>query len=284
VQNLSISGQRLWIKLELKAGDRMGGSEYNPTSGVFRIDNFHLKGTYELVPSDHIAKLHYFIYHQDRPELYNVGEIDESDINSFQLQLPLGTYDIFFALNKSNMDLILPNNNTKWETLYAGNYFANGQAEIFGLESEIHVSKNESFAFTLDRMYSQIKFEFTDSDLSLVDKLVITPLHEPYFFATNIQTNPILDQTELVFGNEIKTNKQLIFNQFLGITAESQAISYQVDVYSADDLIRSFSVASSLKNNTQMVFRGELLNDVAMQHNFSIIKNESWGESLEEVF
>lgn len=286
LHDLPLSGERLWIRLDLKAGDRMGGSDYNPTTGVFRIDNFHLKGTYELGQSADIAKLHYFIYHQDKPDIYAVGEIDESDLGDFQLQLPLGGYDVFFALNQSAMDLLLPNNKEDWTTLFVSNYFANAQAEIFGLVDEIEVTQNESYAFTLSRMYSQIKFEFTDTDLTLVDKLVITPLHDPHFFdpSGQVQTNPVLDQTEFVINGDIDANKQVVFNQFLGLLSDPKGISYQLDVYSDDVLIRSFSVASTLKNNMQLVFRGELLKDVAVSNNFTITKNETWGDTVEESF
>lgn len=286
LHDLPISGARLWIKLELKAGDRMGGSEYNPTSGTFRIDNLHFKGTYALETSADIAKLHYFIYHQNKPDIYAIGEIDQTDWGNFEIQLPLGRYDVFLISNQSNMELIFPTTRDAWPTLFASNYFINDQAEIFGIADEIYVSQNESFSFTLNRMYSQIKFEFTDSNLSLVDKIVITPLHDPFFYNPSgvLSTNPILDQTELEFTEGFRDNKQLVFNQFLGLLSTDATISYQLEVYSSDDVIRTLTVTSALNNNIQMVFRGELLNEVPFSHGFAITKNEIWGEPVEATF
>lgn len=279
-------GARLWVKLDLKAGDRMGGSAYNPTSGAFRLDNIHLKGMYELSMSADIAKLHYFIFHQDKADVFAVGEVEEADWGSFQVQLPMGSYDILLISNQSNMELIFPTTSEAWSSLFTSNYFANGQADIFGAVDEIHVNQNENFSFTLGRMYCQIKFEFTDSDLSLVDKIVVTPLHDPFFFAPSgtLSTNPILDQTELLFTAGIQDNKQILFNQFLGLLATDAPISYQLDVYAADEIIRTLTVTSSISHNMQMVFRGELLNGVAFSHGFVVTKNEAWGGELESSF
>src|SRR5690606_20074725 len=110
-------GARLWVKLDLKAGDRMDGPAYNPTSGAFRIDNIHLKGMYELSMSADIAKLHYFIFHQDKAEVYAIGEVDEDQWSGFEVQLPLGSYDIMLISNQSNLELILPSTMDTWSSL-----------------------------------------------------------------------------------------------------------------------------------------------------------------------
>lgn len=286
LSNLENYGTNLWIKLDLKAGDRMDGPAYNPTSGAFRIDNIHLKGMYELSMSADIAKLHYFIFHQDKAEVYAIGEVDEDQWSGFEVQLPLGSYDIMLISNQSNLELILPSTMDTWSSLFASNYFINSQADIFGTVEEIHVTQNGSFSFILKRMFSQIKFEFTDSDLSMVDKIVVTPLHEPHFFAPagSMSSNPILDQTEIEFTSGIADNKQIVFNQFLGLLTDDKHISYQLDVYSSEEIIRSMVATTSLKNNIQMVFRGELLNGVPFSQGFSVTKNESWDGELEQNF
>lgn len=286
LRNLEDYEDMLWIKLDFKAGDRSGAGSYSPTSGVFRIDNIHLKGMYELSMSASIAKLHYFIFHQDKADIYAIGEVDEKDWGEFHVQLPLGSYDVFLISNQSNLELILPTTAETWSDIFASNYFINSPAEIFGKVDEIHVSQDDSFSFTLRRLYSQIKFEFTDDDLNMVDKIVVTPRHEPYFFAPagTLSSNPILDQTELQFSAGITDNKQIIFNQFLGLLSEEADVTYQLDVYAMDDIIRSLTVNSSLRNNMQMVFRGELLSGVPFNQSFVVVKDENWDGEVESDF
>src|SRR5690606_16358329 len=142
---------------------------------------------------------------------------------------------------------------------------------------EIQVTQNENFSFTLKRMFSQIKFEFTDSDLSMVDKIVVTPLHEPHFFAPagSMSSNPILDQTEIEFTIGIADNKQIVFYQFLRLLTDDTPISYQLDVYSSEEIIRSIVATTSLKNNILLVFRCDLLNGLPFSQGYSVTKNES---------
>lgn len=280
LSSLNNFSARLWIKLEFKAGDRTGAGTYNPTSGVFRIDNIRLQGTYELSTSADISKLHYYIFHQDNPDIFSIGEVDEANWGSFDVQLPSGNYDLFLISNQSNMELIVPTANEAWSNIFASNYFVNGQAEIFGLVDEIQVSQDESLSFSLDRMYSQIKFEFTDNDLSAVEKIIVTPLHEPHYFdpAGTIQNNPIVDQTELQFDSGIQENKQIVFNQFLGLLSDEAPISYQLDVYTEGEIARTLTVTSNIKNNMQVVFQGKLLQGLA--YDFIVTKNEAWDGEL----
>ncbi len=284
LQGLVIAGDRLWIKIIPQPGERVEGSTFNPATGITRIDNFRLEGSYELTQTNPISKLHYFIYHRDKRDLFHIGEIEDWD--DFQVQLPLGRYDVCFVLNQSALDLALPAMQEDWNTLFVSNYFVNSQAEIFGFVGEIDVQQNETYSFTLSRMYSQVKLEFTDANLDVIDKVVVSAKHDPLYFVPSKTPipNPVLDQTEISFEEGIPVNKQILFNQFIGLVSDPQSLLYQVDVYSVDGLIRTFELESTIKNNMQLVFRGELLNGVQVQNGFLIQKNETWDGEIEDAF
>ncbi len=286
LHEIEIAADRLWIKIVPKAGDRMGGDEFNAGMGTCRLDNFYLEGTYEMSQANQVSKLYYFIYHRDNNDIYEVGEVNEEDLADFELQLPLGTYEVMFVLNQSDMDLLLPSNKEDWLNLFVGNYFLNGQAMVYGLVGQIEVIQDESFTFTLERWYSQVKFEFTDSDLSLANRIVVKAVHQPFYFVPwgQAMSDPMSDDTELIFEEDFVSNKQITFNQFLGLLAETKEVSYQLEVYAGERLIRTVTVSDEVKNNMQLTFRGELMKDVQAQGNFVIHKNEVWNGAIEAAF
>jgi len=286
LQEKEIAADRLWIKIIPKAGDRMGGDEFNAGMGAFRLDNFFLEGTYEMSQANQVSKLYYFIYHRENNDIYEVGEVNEEDLADFELQLPLGTYEVMFVLNQSDLDLILSANPEDRLSLFVGNYFSNGQAVVYGLVDQIEVMQDESFTFTLERWYSQVSFVFTDADLSLADRVVVRALHEPFYFVPWGQavTDPMPDHTELIFEEDFVFNKQITFNQFLGSLAEAKEVSYQLDVYSGERLLRTLTVDDNIRNNMQLTFTGELMKDVQAQGNFVIHKNEVWNGTIEAAF
>lgn len=119
--------------------------------------------------------------------------------------------------------------------------------------------------------------EFTDIDLSTVKSIVVTQFHEPFFyspFTTDI-LNPILDQSGFMIEEDFQSNKQIVFNQFMGIIAEGNPIKYYITVFGESDVLRSFEISSAMKNNIQLVFRGELLEGASKNVAFQITKNET---------
>src|SRR5690606_24329692 len=122
-----------------------------------------------------------------------------------------------FVLNQSELDLLLPSHPEDWINLFVGNSFSNGHAAVYGLVEQIEVMQDESFTFTLERWYSQVNFAFTDTDLSLADRIVVRALHDPFYFVPwgPALPDPIPDNTELVFEENFVSDKQLTFNQFL---------------------------------------------------------------------
>src|SRR5690606_8985269 len=111
--------------------------EFNPGMGTCRLDNFFLEGMYDRSQANQMSKLYYFIYHRENKDIYQVGEVDEEDLADFELQLPLGTYDMMFVLNQSELDLLLPSHPEDWINVFVGNYFSNGHAAVYGLVEQI---------------------------------------------------------------------------------------------------------------------------------------------------
>ena len=49
-------------------------------------------------------------------------------------------------------------------------------------------------------------------------------------------------------------------------------------------MLRTFQINSAMKNNIQLVFRGELLEDASKNVAFQITKNENWDGENEVSF
>ncbi|TDQ75188.1 hypothetical protein [Sphingobacterium yanglingense] len=284
----NIRGVQLWFKLIPKAGTRAEESVFNPTSGAIRFDNIRLLG---MAPSSQVGspinKLHYFLFHKDKPELVVTGVVGYDEASSLTLSLAKGKYSICFVANESTKDLLIPEKPTL-SSFYVGNTFANASASIFGYVGELEVIDGTTESqISLKRLFSQVKLEFTDAvDLSVISKIGISQQHDPFFYAPfNPQlANPILDQTDIDITADFNANKQLIFNQFMGVNPIDIPLKYTIVVYSSTGVLRTFQLESTLKNNMQLVFRGNLLDQSSSTGKFQISKQMDWGGQKEGEF
>lgn len=283
----NIISSQLWFKFLPKEGIRGDGGAYNSTSGTFRFDNIRLLG---MAPSSQtgnsINKLHYFLFHKDKPETVVTGSVAYEEASSLSLNLVKGSYSIFFVSNESRKDLLFPESPTR-SNFYIGNIFANSNAEVFGYVGNLEVTGDIENEIRLQRLFSQVKFEFTDAtDLSVIKRIGISQRHDPFFLAPfNSQlANPILDQSDVEIVADFNTNKQLIFNQFMGISSMSVPLKYEVVLYGDTGILRTFQVESTLKNNMQLVFRGDLLKQLNVGEKFQVFKHTDWGGEKEEGF
>lgn len=288
LEDFNIAGDELWIKMVMKAGDRTGGSNYNASTGTVRIDNLYLIGIAPTaVSSFSVNKLHYFIFNEERPEANCQGILEDMDNLYLNLELLTGDYKVFFILNSSDEELLLPNSITSAADLYTSTIFSNRQAEIFGYAGSMEVNGNMTSNIVLQRLYSQIKIEFTDAfDLSHIQKIVVKQEHEPFFYSpfNSSMTNPILDQSSVEIADDFQLNKQLVFNQFMGLLSDVAPVHYSVEVYDNTGIIRTLELNSMLKNNIQLVFRGNILDDILYGIGFQITKNEDWDDENEIEF
>ncbi|WP_140937795.1 hypothetical protein [Sphingobacterium lumbrici] len=287
LKDLQLDSEEVWFKFILKAGERGTAGAFNENAGVLRLDNMYLSGTAESISGHTLKKLHYNIFHQDKNEIVYSGEVDYEDNTDIQVQLPLGKYYVCFVSNASKQDLLLPTD-PLWKSFYISNRFSNYEAEIFGYSTELDVSEDVQLNVELLRWYSQIKFEFSDPvGLSKVKRIRVSQEHEPFFCSPFVAdlSNPVLDQTDIDLSiDDLSANKQIVFHQFLGSSNDLKAISYKLEVFDENKLLRTFIVNSTLKNNMQLVFRGELLKDVPQSLGFTVAKNENWGDNKEESF
>ena len=274
------------FKLVFSAGERGTSGAYNASTGTIRLDNVFLKGLIPFVENTHVVnKAHYYFFNRLTNKLTS-GTIPFERQAMLALDLEFGHYDYFIVSNNSVEELIIPEEVTK-NSLSLSNYFRNSKAEIFGHVGELVVDEPSTTNLSLGRLYSQIKIEFTDPvSLSDIERIVVKQNHHPfqYFPFLSSATSSLVDPSTIVFSEDFDANKQVVFNQFMGKLSTAKALSYTIEVYSADDLIRTFDLGSTLMHNMQLVFRGNLLLKTTAHEEFDIIRNENWDGQESENF
>lgn len=279
LRDFEIVADELWVKIIPKAGERGSSSAFNESIGVLRMDNLHLIGTALTGQTQAtINKLHYYLFDKDQTDVVISGVEDWDNVSGMDLSLSPGTYHVCFLTNTSDAELIIPSGLT-FASFYTSNIFSNSKADIFGYVGELVVSQSQSVQIQLDRLFSQVKIEFTDANgLEQVTKIEIDQLHEPFFYAPFAATmqNPVLDQSSVEWTDDFLENRQLVFNQFIGSTSTALPVSYNVHVYNTAGLLRTINLSSTMTNNMQLVFRGNILNIIEHNTSFSVVKNENW--------
>lgn len=279
----------VFIKLIAKAGDRGGGSNYNPKQGVTRFDNIYLYGASSGGTSPSIQQVDYRIFEQETGSFVQMGRIvlDDTNIPTFSLELPKGVYKAVFVYNASDEYLLMPEAVAATD-FYVANPFSNSQAQVFAEQKDFKVQEDLQLDLLLNRLYSQVKFEFTDGKpLAGVGVLKITPLHSPFFYAPFPEgvAYPVVDESFIVEAVDLeKSGRTFVFNQFMGQPSTDILVAYTIDVFDQDGvLLRSFTLESMLRNNVQLVFRGALLVGQYVDTNFSIRIHTEW-DGFREVF
>lgn len=289
--------QHLAIKIEPFEGERGEANDFDPNRGTFKLDNFRISGIYNPAnpeePTTDIRKIHYFVFKADDHSLAKEGTTVFNPSNEgadLSFKLPLGSYYALISSNVSKAELLVPQMLTKASDLYISNHFSNHQAHIFGgYIPRLEVNNNTQMEVNLKRYFSQIKFEFTDEvDLAHVRKISILNEHGELIY-TPFGTSPSSVQEEkasIVFHPLFDSDhKSLSFNQFMGDVSDPIELHYTVSAYDDEDkLLRTFTVSSSIKNNVQLLFKGNLLVDTDKQNQFQIEWNQAWDDSLTETF
>lgn len=279
----------LYIRLEFAAGERLEGSNYSPTTGVTRLDNIRFIGTGDQASSTGVIDaLHYYVFDQSSGELIGNDVVDFDPSNpTLTLNLNHGFYQISFIRNHSDETLAFPSQLYYSSEYFYTNIFSNYLARIFANEIELLVTGNVSEEVELNRYYSQVKFEFTDTqDLSVVHRIVISPTHDPYFYAPfNSSLSPSFDDGSLIeVQPDFSTSQEFVFNQFLGYRPTATTVAYHLEAYDAsDNLLRALDVEASIRNNVQLVFRGQLLSGGLSNTDIQFHINEDWDENGVEV-
>jgi len=284
------------IKIEPFEGDRGEGKPYNEATGTLKLDNIRLSGIYNMPGDDtevpkEISKIHYYVFDADNHTLAATGTIPLNTTEpELSIKLSVGNYYASVFSNVSTKELLLPATVENASTLYLANAFENHKALIFGTNIPAFEVKNSvEREVLLKRYFSQVKFDFTDEeDLSFIHKIVFKPTHTPFVyspFATST-SDMITDESVITIQPSFsQEHKSISFNQFMGDLAQPATVGYVVDVYGADsELLRTFEVNSTIKNNVQLTFTGNLLTDVDKPNNFQIKWNQEWDDELTETF
>ncbi|MCL7988867.1 hypothetical protein M8998_13030 [Sphingobacterium sp. lm-10] len=290
LSNLDLSSTDIIrFRLVSAAGERGGGSEYNENTGVLRLDNLRFQGTVQAAKPQEGDQLRIYAFDQATGDLAS-SLIQEYalDMPAISMNLPHGEYRFSFLRHTGLSDILLPAYVSSSNTYYFGNRFSAYAGEVYGFEKSIFINQNIQESVVLDRYHSQIKFEFTDArDLSIVESVVIVRMEEPAFYAPfNLQlANPVLDQSEIEMHPNLALSKELQFNQFIGRVVDPVPLSYQLMAFGkSGELLRVLDVSVAVRNNVQVLFRGELLGFLPFQAGFQVEINEEWDETVEVQF
>lgn len=286
----------LWVMIEPFGGERGTVGDYNEATGLLRIDNFGITGIYTSDGSEEtiLNKINYYVFKTEDNTLALEGDLSfqaDQQAPQLSLKLPVGSYYASFVSNSSKRELLLAKKPPAAKDFYVSNHFDNHQAVIFGAEiTDITVSENTSpIEVALNRYFSNVKFEFTDqTDLSSVNKLVINRMHENFVYTPfgPPSSLPVSDASMITFIEPFKEEtKSIAFNQFIGNVNHPEDLSYNVLVYGTDnELLRDFTVNNAVKNNVQLLFKGELLKGTDRSGNFLIEWNEQWDDAVSGEF
>lgn len=272
----------VWFRIRLYEGKRPLESIYNPTTGTFKIDNVLVSGV--INQSAGKNRLYYHIYNAESNELVKQGTISTEE--NFTIDLPLGIYHMS-VLTKNSTSPIIFGNSSNRNTFYISNSFKEKDAEIYAVRDTFEVKKSTERTLNLNRVYSEVKVQFTDiENLSIVDSIRIQQKHPGfYYYPFSNNSNSQLDASTLKIEPQFTMdNKSFFFNQFMGLHNINKAIKYELKVYANATVIRTFELQSEIKNNMQILFKGMLLEGDDSGQGFTILKNEKWDGNVNVDF
>ncbi|PPL01405.1 hypothetical protein [Parapedobacter indicus] len=289
----------LKLKFDFLAGNRDDDNDYNESAGVVKLDNIRLSGVYngevvtETDPSMP-STLHYYVFSSDdgtvvAQQKFAMDELEEGDL--LTMNLTEGTYDVLFLAYQSDRSLLLPEDLTHASEFYFGQEFDDHRAVTYALlRSDLEVGDTDvAESAVLTRCFSLIKFNFADlmGDLQKITKITVTRSHENYLYTPfGIPSGlPMSDAQSIAFSDfETTEDFQIAFHQFFGLIDEGHTydVNYELTAYGADEeVLRSVTVAESIRNNVQLLFSGKLLGDL---DRFAIDINPDWDDTIEQKF
>lgn len=293
ISEIDLSHSREWIHVqwEFREGDRPDSTKYNASTGTMRMDNLSLSGRYPGPRMDPIllgpGKVRYHIFSQTDSALVLQGKHsfdsgqDQEPVLEFKLAE--GSYFLHAAAIFSPDEWVSPDSMEQARDLYLHQPFHGQNSATFAGEiPSLNVSDDMSFTLNMERMYSQIRVELTDSTgLEDVHRITIMPLKQLSYFPylqPGIHENEGAETVE--FKRDFTQNSVIEFNYFMGITTLPLEVGYIVKAYDAsDNLLTQIILHASILNNVQLVFRGKLLESSStphMTHRFHW--NEVWQE------
>lgn len=287
------------IKMIMQEGIRGEGDKPYSTSGTVRIDNFALTGIYSGAEEESLnlgeGTVHYHVFNKSDSTLATAGQLtidSERSGPSIKLKLKDGGYFMSVLVNFSEEPLHFPWDPDVAKDYYAYQTFADQHAVSYGtLISDIQVSHDISMTLDLERYYSQISFEFTDSgDLSELNKIEVVSLQKVFFIPYGPAFTPSVDwvsgEDRLIYIPGPGDNLRFRFNQFLGKRAAPVDLTYKLMAYDSEgSLLNEVIVNASIHNNVQLLFTGSILGGTSSgESGFKINWNNEWGEPVNVGF
>ncbi|WP_293941759.1 MULTISPECIES: hypothetical protein [unclassified Sphingobacterium] len=272
------AAQGCWLKIALFPGNRDNGTDYNESTGTFKMDNIKIMGTTDqsVLPD----KLYYHIFDANSKILVKAGTLNAKE--TFGVALPQGTYYLSLLSKNSSIPLIVPAAVTDLRSLWVSNAFHEQSAEVFAVLDTFDVKESIERVLTMTRIYSEVRFECTDADgLNLVDSIHIKQQHHAfqyYPFAT--ASDEKADHTILRIIPNFTSTQTFSFNQFMGDVPENKPVSYELRVFRKGETVRIFELSSEIRNNVQLLFKGKLLDGVSGDQGFQVIKNDKWRDNV----
>ncbi|WP_411972410.1 hypothetical protein ACLCDV_23845 [Sphingobacterium sp. Lzh-3] len=277
--NISLGNSKeLWLKISLFAGSRDGGAGYSPTTGTFKMDNLMIYG--QVNPAALPSKFYYHVFDAKSKAMVKSGVLDSQE--AFDVELPNGSYYLSLIAKNSTLPLIMAEA-TDFEHFYVTNSFAERAAELFAGRDTFEVKGATERVLNLNRIYSEVKLTFTDSeDLSVIDSIQVEQLHPVFhYYPFMTRSSDQFDKSVLtVFPHFTAANQSFTFNQFMGYYRDNTAIKYQFRVFREGKLLRTFELGSEIRNNVQIQFKGKLLETANGNLGFQVVKNEHWDDNI----
>ncbi|MDM1293680.1 hypothetical protein HX021_05145 [Sphingobacterium sp. N143] len=269
----------LWLKISLFEGNRAGASDYNPVTGTFKMDNLKISGIAD--QSVLQSKLYYHIFDAGTKIMIKSGSLNAKEV--FDIILPEGNYYLSLVAKNSTLPFQIANTANDINSFYISNPFKEHDAETFAARDTFEVKDALERKLTLNRIYSEIQFEFIDTvDLSQIDSVQVRQLHPaflyyPFVSKVNDKEDPALLTIIPAFSGD---NKNMVFNQFMGDYLANKEVKYELSVFRQGEMIRRFMVESSISNNVQLLFKGKLLEGFKGGQGFVVEKNEKWKDNI----
>ncbi|WP_426789849.1 hypothetical protein [Sphingobacterium sp. WOUb80] len=272
------NSKELWLKISLFAGNRDGGVGYSPTTGTFKMDNLMIYG--QVNPAALPSKFYYHVFDAKSKAMVKSGVLNSQE--TFDVELPNGTYYLSLIAKNSTLPLIMAEA-VDFEHFYTTNAFSEQSAELFAGRDTFEVKGELERVLNLNRIYSEVKLSFTDSeDLSVIDSIQVKQLHPAFhYYPFMTHSNDQVDESVLtVVPHFTAADQSFAFNQFMGYYLDNKAIRYQFRVFKDGQLLRTFELGSEIRNNVQIQFKGKLLETANGNLGFQVVKNEQWDDHI----
>lgn len=292
ITNLT-DNESITIKIKLLANNQ----NYNPSSGVVRLDNIRLSGLYNGEPGTDPAgpdKLRYYIFSSTDGSVAAQRELAMSELDGggiLSVELEEGTYDILFLAYRAAGGILLPEALTNASAFYFGQHFNDRNAVTFAaMLADFEVGEADvNAAAVLERCYSLVEFSFEDTwtNLSAVKKIEIRRLHTNHLYAPfgAPSTPPVSTAQTITYDGLSDANDyDLAFHQFLGLPGAALPLSYQLVAYdAAGDVLKTVTVGESIPNNVILRFTGQLTGPT-LPDRFAIQIKTDWDDIVESPF